>query len=561
VSCTAVPEPPCEAPPSLPSETNPKRDSVVEKWLGDNLTAIAFAVVLAALALRMFVATGTYLNPDEALHYILINQPSAFLAYKASLTNAHPPLLYMVIYFWHFLGRSELMLRMPSVLAGAAFCWFVFKWIESLFGKAAGIISLMVVAFCPALVNISAEVRQYSPLLVCAAAALYFLEVAFQETSVRRMWCFSVALYLAILSHYSAVFLAGALGLYALVRIADSKPPRRFLVAWASGQAGALAIYGFLYVTHVSKIKSSIEAWDQPFYGAQFHSQNVDLADFTTTQTSTIFYYLFQQPRVSQAMLLLFLAGVVFLFVRGLSPGRASSRHFAILLFLPFLAIWGAGVAGIYAYLGSRHTIVLAPFAIGAASFLLASAANHRLWISIPLAVVLMGASNVSGAPPQPYIARQDQQKALMLAAVKDMQQSIPPHHLILVDLQSSLLARYYLCDPKVITPVDESSHAGFTSFACGHPIVSLDDHYWRLTTGSFATQFEKAARAYGLRPGDRIWVFQSGWGANLDEKLLEYFPKFRCLTSKRYGANIVVIPFVVSSDFSPAVPVENCGN
>ena len=75
------------------------------------------------------------------------------------------------------------------------------------------------------------------------------------------MWCFSAFLYLAILSHYSAVFFVLASGVYAVARFADSRYPRKLIAAWAMGQVGALAIYVFLYVTHVSKIKSHVALW------------------------------------------------------------------------------------------------------------------------------------------------------------------------------------------------------------------------------------------------------------------------------------------------------------
>src|ERR1700680_33745 len=213
--------------PEIPGrDPIPTAGSLARRLL-HHLNAVALAVVAAGFALRMFVATRTYLNPDEALHYLLLNQTSVFLAYKASLTNAHPPLIFLVLYYWHFLGRSELMLRLPSVFAGTAFCWMFYKWVGLAFGRAASWIGLILAAFSPAMVDLSAEVRAYALLLFCVGAALYFLERAFAEKSVREMWRFSVFLYLAILSHYSAVFFAVAAGVYALARIADSHLPDR----------------------------------------------------------------------------------------------------------------------------------------------------------------------------------------------------------------------------------------------------------------------------------------------------------------------------------------------
>ena len=253
--------------PAAIGQNSTPRAKGVEGWIAERLNVLAFVVVAIGFVLRFLVATRSYLNPDEALHYVLLNQPSAFLAYKASLTNAHPPLIYLVVYFWHFLGRSEWMLRLPSVVAGTAFCWMFYKWMGLAFGRAASWIGLILATFPPAMIQLSAELRAYALLLFCLSSALYCLERAIVNKSVRLMWGFSAFLYLAILSHYSAVFFAIAAGVYVLARIADDQLPRKVMTAWAIGQAGALGIYAFLYITHISKLKDSIVVWSAPFEG------------------------------------------------------------------------------------------------------------------------------------------------------------------------------------------------------------------------------------------------------------------------------------------------------
>src|SRR5277367_4200801 len=132
---------------------------------------------------RLWTASGTFLNPDEALHFRLANQTSLALAYKESLTAAHPPLLILLLYFWRALGTSELWLRLPSVLAGAVFCWMFYKWLSRAAGVSTGLIGLLFVAFLPPIIVIAAEVRQYSLLLAFLASALYFLGEAFAKKS------------------------------------------------------------------------------------------------------------------------------------------------------------------------------------------------------------------------------------------------------------------------------------------------------------------------------------------------------------------------------------------
>jgi hypothetical protein len=535
------------------------RASFLERWLLKHLDALALAVVAAGFGIRIFVATRSYLNPDEALHYLLLNQTSVFLAYKASLTNAHPPLIYLVLYYWHFLGRSELMLRLPSVIAGTAFCWVAFKWVENVFGKAAALIGVIVLAFSPAMISLSAEVRAYALLLFCMGATLYFLERAFAEKSVREMWRFSVFLYLAILSHYSAIFFAVAMGVYTLARIADSHLPRKVIMAWASGQAGALAIYGFLYVTHVSKLKNSIEVWSRPFDSSYFHSDAISLFTFTWENTWNIFLFLFGQRLVAHTMVLLFVVGVAFLFARDLLSRQKNSQssRLGILLLFPFLAVWGASIAGIYPYVGSRHTVFLAPFVIAGASYLLAAVSGQRLWAGLLLAILLMALSNTADKPVEPEVSNENHGPAAMASTVNYMKQSIPQGEHILVDFQSALPMTYYFCGPKEIILL-ETFHKDYFEFSCnGYSIVSL--HIWKLIPQSFRLQFEKMARSHDLKPGDRVWVYQTGWGVNLGTELAGHDAAFRCLAPKSFGGGVTVTPFIVGPDFSPESPLGTC--
>jgi dolichyl-phosphate-mannose-protein mannosyltransferase len=530
--------------------------SFVNDWLFNHANALAFAVVAAGFGLRIFAAARSYLNPDEALHYQLLNQPSAFLTYKASLTNAHPPLTYLVLHFWHFLGQSELMLRLPSVIAGTAFCWIFYKWMGLVLGREASWMGLILMTFSPAMVALSAQVREYAPLLLCMGSALYFLERAFEDKRVRKMWCFSVFLYLAILFNYSAVFFAVATGAYTLARIADSQLSRKVVVAWAYGQAGAVAICGFLYVTHVTKLKNGEMAiLASPFKSAFYHVGDGSLFTFTRVQTSDIFLFLFENEYVSQAMLLIFVAGVAVLLIRDLVSHRDGRRswHLGILLLLPFIAVWGAAIVGIYPYIGGRHTVFLAPSMIAGVSYLIAIAFGRKFWAVILFAGLIVGASYTSGKTYEPYIKPENQSRALMNDAMNHLRQSVPRGDHILVDYQSSLSLAYYLCGPNVIMPIETLSGGDFEFTCDGYSIVSL--RIWKLVYQDFPSEFEKMASTRGLKSGDRVWVFQSGWGANLDTELPWFNLKFRCLAPASFGENITVIPFVVGADMFPALP------
>ena len=544
--------------PQEPHKCDP--DGPIEQWLNQHLDLVALAITFAGLAARINMAAASYLNPDEAVHYLILNQSSLALAYKASLTNAHPPLIYLLVYFWRFLGRSELMLRLPSVLAGAALCWVAYKWISLKFGKAAGVVGLILVSFSPAFIALSAELRSYAMLMFFETAALYFIAVSLQEMSSRKMWYATIFLYLAILSHYSAIFFALAAGVYALARLAESKAPRKVVSTWAIGQAGAVAILGLLYVTHISKIKSSISIWAMPFDQGYFHLGGGNFLDFARTHTLEFFTYLFENEYTSAGMCLAWIVGLAALLYTDWKPKnrRDATRFSGILLLLPFIAAWAGAIAGIYPYVGDRHIAFLAPFAIAALSFLLSAVFSRKIWAGAVIAALLVTATITSGRTFEPYISPENQNRALMVAATAYMHQSIPRSDFIMTDLQSGVALSYYLCGPRAMFPVHLHDEAEYSDFSCdGYSILAF--RIWKLSTREFPSRFQEMARQRNLRRGDRVWYFEDGWGLNLDRTLPWARPAFRCMVSRRFGGNISIMPFDVGPDLLPVATVTSC--
>src|SRR5215469_5754675 len=121
--------------------------------------SVPLLLLAAGFLLRISNAVWRFLNADEALHYLLSVAPSVAAAEHASLTTSHPPLLIVFLYYWGMLGHAEWFLRLPEVLAGTAFCWVLFCWLRRVRNQNTALLGLVLWVFAPALVLLSAEIR------------------------------------------------------------------------------------------------------------------------------------------------------------------------------------------------------------------------------------------------------------------------------------------------------------------------------------------------------------------------------------------------------------------
>jgi uncharacterized membrane protein len=350
------------------------------------------ALVVLGFCWRLWLAHATFFNTDEAWHFSVANQDSLIAAYKASLTLAYPPLLVFILYFWRHFGTSDFVVRLPDVLAGSIFCWIFYQWLSLLFGRTVAWVGLILATFLPPMIALSAELRQYSFLLMFAVAAAYFIERALNENSAGMMVLSYLRLYLAMLSHYSAFLLAVSLGIYAIVRMVSNRPSNAVIASWATGQLAGIGLAGFLFATHIAKL-GSVYPVAQPlrrfatsiFPTGNFHAGREHLATFLYRGTFGIFRFIFGQTAVGQVAALMFVAGAVLLLSAGV-----SKRSAAVLLIAPFLLSWIAVAAGLYPYGRTRQCIFLVVFALAVVSLALVRIARSRQSVAAGLALVVV---------------------------------------------------------------------------------------------------------------------------------------------------------------------------
>lgn len=530
------------------------QDGGLDQWLSNHSSWVAAVPLALAFLCRLWAAGGTFLNPDEALHFEVANQTSLLLAYHASRTIAHPPLLILVLYFWRALGTSEFKLRLLSVLAGTIFCWVFWRWLTSIFGRTVGWIGLVLACFLPSTIELSAEVRQYALFLLFSTGAAYLAERAFARDSASAMLLSSLCLYLAMLSHYSAFLFAAILGLYCILRIAARHFSARVVVAWAIGQIGGVALALFLYRTQLSTLGKNFPGspalrnfgdWFLKDY--YYHPEQANLASFIYHKSFGVFRFIFGQPTIGGAAAVAFLVAVIILLrAKQNSETGIALRQLGMFLLLPFVLGCSAGIARVYPYGRTRHSAFLIMFAIAGVSFLLAKLASGRTGRGVALAVLLVAGCQTFGTLREPdMLPRSGQQLTQMAQAMNFIHQQIPPTDLIFVPFATGLQMEYYLCNHQTVAI--DLSVPGFRSFDCGgHRVISTDMHGRDFSAEDFSGFWTEMITTYNLPPGKTVWVIQAGWIGSLGDDLKRKFPEFSALEPRSFGPHLQIFKLTV---------------
>jgi len=534
----------------VPSEQKPtgERSGQYDGWLETHSDFAALVIVGIGFMARLRAAAGTFLNPDEALHFRIANHTSWPLAYQASLTTAHPPLLIFVLYWWRHLGTSELMLRLPSVIAGAAFCWMFFQWQKGIFGKTTGLIGLVFAALLPPMVALSAQVRQYAVLLLFLMSAAYLLERAFVENSPWRILASSACLDLAMLTNYSAFLFAATLAVYAALRMVRFRASAKVAIAWVFGQVGALGLAIFLWVAHISKIKAmpiAAQAFQLWLSKSYFHPEHTSAWAFAVTRSFSVFQFIMGQLVIGDVMGLLFIAGVMLLSNSSL-PQRLGPNVLQVmsLLVLPFAFNLCAALVGVYPYGGTRHSVFLVISAVTGISLGLARITGKRALPGIALATMVVLLCYTFQTYYGTDLSGADQSRTQMEKAVGFVSERIPASEPILVDYETGIELGHYLCEQRPISY--EKSTLTLDVFHCGiHRIISTSPEIWSFGSPTLET-WKEFVRHAGFIRGESVWVAQAGWTVTLADELHRDYPGFCCAERQNFGHNIVFFKMIV---------------
>ena len=506
------------------------------------MCGLPLLTVIAGFCARIVPGYQTFLNPDEALHLFLSDQPGLRQAYEASLKTAHPPLIILFMSVWQKFGSSELFLRLPFIVAGTAFGWIMFLWIRDIADRSSGLFALALFTFSPSLISLSAEIRQYSFLLLFCSASLYLFDSGLVRDSVFRVAGAAIALYLALLTHYSSLIFALGAGFYQLIRLKPWRSSNLITGIWAIGQIGALGICYGLYRSHIRPLQESglptdiAETWLRT---SVYHRGEDQVLHFIVHQTTRFFRFAISHGTIGTGALIFFLVGITALFLNK-KNGSTLPEELRWLLLLPFGVTITAALAGIYPYGGTRHDAILVLFGLtGTALGLVQLPKSWTRYVAVAVALGLI-ICNLFPFPTPPYILRPNQRKELMTTAVGFMRQRVAPDEVLFSDFEGGLLLSRYWCDAWTV-PRDAHSKKLFTSACDGRELIVTTQAAWHLDISNFDSAWKRIAEVRREEREGHIWLFQAGWIDDKESAWINALQRYGCREPHNFGPNVFV--------------------
>jgi hypothetical protein len=537
-----------EAVPTL-SNAEPGK---LEGWVVKRSSWLALGIIAAAFAVRLAYSASCYLNPDEAALFGAARPGSWLGAYEAAHMNPHPPLFVLVLHWTLFLGRTELILRLPSLIAGTAALWLAFAWLRRTLGEIPALAGLGFMALSPAAISASTEVRQYGLLLCFVCGSLYATERALIERSTKWAVVQGVFLLGALLTHYTAPVVISCLGLYVLLRCLFDSVPRRVLFTVGASNLVLATALGWLYFDHVRNLvpfppRASMDYLRQYYPGARETALG-----FAWRALYGTFAWAVGARRLAFFFMLVFLAGLA-----ALLTSRSKSRSLMALLVLsPFSLGFAAAVFQVFPFAGSRHQTYLLPFL--AAGFSAALAWMRR---SLTAPMLLLG---VALAPLWITLRAPDNNPRVlpigdMTAAIDYLDRTVPHGALLFVDVQTCLVLRYYFArNDKSLDRLDSLRYDPSGERIGGYLVVAPRRDVWAFNPNEALAQVNESAQALGVPPGDPLWLVSAAW---LDPSLASRLPARLCRDAKEFGRiSVIKIPqqIIHSGTVLPQLKMES---
>ena len=203
---------------------------------------ILVIVLLCALSIRLLFLGGKSIWLDEAWG-LAITKAGQNVLWNGSFEDHHPPLFHLMQEYWIRMGESEFMLRLLSVIFGAASILLIYRLGRDLAGKKAALSGVWLAAFSPLLIWYSQEARSYSFLIFIGLATTIAVVNLFLRPNLGWLFFFVASMTAAIYTHYAAFLLIPIHLILLSAFLATRKCRMHSLFIWLTGWIITIAAY------------------------------------------------------------------------------------------------------------------------------------------------------------------------------------------------------------------------------------------------------------------------------------------------------------------------------
>jgi len=188
-------------------------------------------VLLGALAIRLVRLDFQDIWWDEARNIDVARRPVADIAPAPEL-DIHPPVYFYLLHVWmRLMGESAFAIRLLSVLFGVVTVAVLYQFGCAVGGRAAGVLSALVACLAPFAIGEAQEARMYTMGLAWVSLAGWCLWRAVRSEATGEWWDwvgFCLFSSLALLTHYSTLFVLAAYAVFAMLTWATAPRRRQF---------------------------------------------------------------------------------------------------------------------------------------------------------------------------------------------------------------------------------------------------------------------------------------------------------------------------------------------
>lgn len=299
------------------------------------LRVVALAIVLLAFGLRVAGLGHQELRGDEAFGYFFAQRDYAeIIDATIELQEPHPVASYFVQRAWLTVaGNSEFALRFPSAWFGVlAVALLLRLGLRLGFRRGPALLAMLLLTISPYAVWHAQDARMYSMSLALTIAAVWLGIETLQRQRVAWGLAYTAVAWLALHTHYYAVFVLVALNLFVLTRAIFVPRTRANLATWIMWQM----LVGALYLPWLAGASSILGGYggngDSPAFAAMVERS---LSVFAVGESMPV------QQRLlwaGVAALLLLIGGLRLLL--GTAADRRNLWLLALYLAVPVLATW-----------------------------------------------------------------------------------------------------------------------------------------------------------------------------------------------------------------------------